>query len=100
MFFACLFSAPIAIHVVQLPRFRWGDDRTFSSAERWPFSWVPRPVRIRACRCRMSRSRPPAPCGAGSELTFQVEGETSVEANKVNVAVIIDASGSIFDIEG
>ncbi|CAN0405319.1 unnamed protein product, partial [Ectocarpus sp. 8 AP-2014] len=43
---------------------------------------------------------PSCPCGAGSELTFQIEGETSVEANKVNVAVIIDASRSIFDIDG
>ncbi|CAN0192595.1 unnamed protein product [Ectocarpus sp. 6 AP-2014] len=43
---------------------------------------------------------PSCPCGAGSELTFQIEGETSVEANKVNVAVIIDTSGSIFDIDG
>ncbi|CBJ26488.1 similar to collagen [Ectocarpus siliculosus] len=35
------------------------------------------------------------PCEAGSQYSFTMEGQTTVTANTVNVAVIIDASGSV-----
>ncbi|CAM9786703.1 unnamed protein product [Ectocarpus fasciculatus] len=35
------------------------------------------------------------PCDAGSQYSFTMEGQTTVTANTVNVAVIIDASGSV-----
>ncbi|CAM9889925.1 unnamed protein product, partial [Scytosiphon promiscuus] len=42
---------------------------------------------------------PACPCDAGSELVFIMEGETTVEANTVNLAVIIDSSGTVDDTE-
>eukprot|EP00752_Nemacystus_decipiens_P002185 g2080.t1 len=39
------------------------------------------------------------PCDTGSELNFQMVGETTVAGNKVNVAVITDSSGSVSDDE-
>ncbi|CAM9935183.1 unnamed protein product [Scytosiphon promiscuus] len=35
------------------------------------------------------------PCDAGSTLSFGIEGQTTVTANTVNVAIVLDGSGSI-----
>ncbi|CAM9476653.1 unnamed protein product [Ectocarpus sp. 12 AP-2014] len=39
------------------------------------------------------------PCEAGSQYSFTMEGQTSLTANTVNVAVIIDSSGSVSTAE-
>ncbi|CAM9935251.1 unnamed protein product [Scytosiphon promiscuus] len=38
---------------------------------------------------------PACPCDAGSTLTFGIEGQTTLAANTVNVAIVLDGSGSI-----